>query len=159
MFKATITDNGFSATLTKAENLGSHDYRTAFRRIGRDWLKQIDQGFELEQDPYGNPWQPLSAGTVAAKAKKGVSDPAAILIESGLFRQSFFAEVSRRGLVLTTDRVFEGGVTPEVHQFGGVVDGSPIPPRPFLPLEEIPEFWQYLAMTHLGDDMDRYFAA
>ena len=149
-----VTDEGFTIVLKKAANLGSADFRTAFRRIARDWMDLIMVGFESESDPYGNPWTSLSKFTFEKKGND------AILIESGAFMSSFHSEVTRRGLTIDNSRVFENGYTPAIHQFGGVnASGKKVPARPFVPHQEnFPLTWEQSVDHHMGDYLDRYFA-
>lgn len=148
-------DRGFGLALRKLAGLGPKDFRTAFRRISRAWLQEIDQGFIRETDPYGTPWKHLSPRTIRAKRRKGSRFPTAILRDTELFRHSFQAEVNRTGFAVFTDRAFEDGTTPEIHQYGGYnSDGRSVPARPFLPLDGLPEHWRAIAEGYLGDDLD-----
>lgn len=152
---ARTNDRGFGLALQKLSGLGPKDFRTAFRRISRAWLREVDQGFIRETDPYGESWEHLSPRTIRAKRRKGSKYPTAILRDTELLRFSFQAAVSRTGFSIFTDRAFEDGTTPEIHQFGGVnSDGRTIPARPFLPFEGLPETWRSIAEGYLGDDLD-----
>lgn len=157
-FSARSTDRGFGDTLRKAAGLGSEDFRTPFRRISRFWLNEINNGFLRERDPYGNPWEHLSPLTIRLKRERGSRFPTSILRDEDLLRQSFHAEVNRKGFTLFTDRIFDDGTTPEIHQFGGVnADGRPVPARPFFPTGDFPPHWVQVAEAYLDDEFDRIF--
>lgn len=157
-FTFEANDDGFGATLAKVAGLGSRDYRTPFRRIANAWLKEIDSSFVNEADPFGNPWHPLAKSTIDEKQRKGVSNPTAILQETGELRQSWKADITRVGFTIFSDRVFDDGSTAEIHQFGGVAarSNATIPARPMLPEDEFPPLWQDLAIGFLGDDLDAF---
>lgn len=156
-FSVEEHDNGFDLLLTKLSTLGRGDFRTAFRRISRAWLAEINEGFLFARDPYGTPWEKLKESTIAEKTRKGSSYPTEPLRDTDEMRQSFHAEVNRTGFLITSDRVFEDGGTPDIHQFGGVVASSNtfVPARPMVPLEGFPPHWVDIAEGYLMQDFDQ----
>lgn len=155
-----VTDN-LNIALTKAKNLGSNDFRTAFRRTANAWLQEINSGFLRERDPFGNPWKKLHPVTVIHKTASGSRFPNSILRDSDEFRRSFKAEISRTGLGIFTDHVFDDGTGPEIHQFGGTHPrtNSFIPARPFLPIGAFPAEWWQIAEGYIQQDLKEAFRA
>jgi len=109
--------------------------------IGETIVDHVREGFDKEQDPYGSPWKPLAASTLAARRGNG---GARILRDTNRLYNSINSQVRGDGVAIGTN--VTGGKKVEygaAHQFG--LGG--IPARPFLPWKsptappELPSDW------------------
>lgn len=100
------------AAINKLYEAGKHP-RPAFIDIGEMMLLSIDQRFTDEEDPDGNPWEPLSKRTLKRKRNPK------ILTESTRYRSSFVYEADDDGLEIGTNVIYAA-----IHHFGGEIKKS-----------------------------------
>lgn len=98
----------------------------ALDAIADAWLARVDLEFVDSVDPYGRPWAPL-------KVREGQP-----LVDTGRLAASYDKRVEPLSLAIGTNVEYAS-----THQFGreGGADGPPIPARPMLPAEGLPEAW------------------
>lgn len=78
------------------------DFKEALEETGKGLKSYFsNQVFDSQGGVYGTPWQSLSAGTVAFKAKHYYQYQAVPLIETGTMRNSFEYKASSRSLAVT----------------------------------------------------------
>lgn len=157
-FDTRIKDVFFSRTLAAARAMSPRGFYPEFAEMGRFFVRKVHEGFEQEQDPYGVPWAPLARSTVKDKIARGIVDPERILYETGQLSRSFHYRPLTNGVRLFSDRVFEDGVSAEIHQVGGIhpVGGNNIPARPMLPeVNRFPQDWLAEVDRLVGEGVDR----
>ena len=118
--------------------------RTAMASIGEYMLRRTDERFSAEEDPEGNPWQPLSPATL--KKKKHTK----ILTESSNLRSRIVYDADVDSVALGTNVIYGA-----IHQLGGKAGKGhkvTIPARPYLGVndEDLKEFIEILA-DHLTE--------
>ena len=126
------------------------DPRDVMAVIGADLMERVEEGFENEHDPYGQPWKPLAPATLKRRRAGGVG--AKILQDTGVMRRSLNYRVAGRNAVAV-------GFSDKKalwHQ-----DGTDrIPARPMLPWRrgpggvQLPPSWLHGIMTTLEDFLD-----
>ena len=126
------------------------DPRDVMAVIGADLMERVEEGFENEHDPYGQPWKPLAPATLKRRRAGGVG--AKILQDTGVMRRSLNYRVAGRNAVAVG---FSDKKAPW-HQ-----DGTDrIPARPMLPWRrgpggvQLPPSWLHGIMTTLEDFLD-----
>lgn len=109
------------------------------RDIGDEALEKIDESFEREQTPTGEPWAPLARATIERKGHD------TILHETGDLRESFEQEVSWSPVGDKHVVVYTENETMKYHEYGT----ESIPRRPILgPLA------RYLHREVVGDELE-----
>ncbi len=96
--------------------------RTISKNLSEETLELVRQGFDKEEDPYGDGWEPL-------KSREG-----RILQDTGRLRNSWHT-------VTTSDRGFTVGPAVDYapfHQTGT----SRMPARPMVPDQGLPDDWK-----------------
>lgn len=101
-----------------------------------DTVTLIDDSFDGQRSPGGQPWAPLSAITIARRRRGPGNGFPRILINTGRLRQSITGQAGNKGFHFGTNVVYAGA-----QQFGNPNNRylgrarAPIPARPFLPVE------------------------
>lgn len=133
----TINDDDVQKAIKKALRQTS-DLSPALKAIGEHLVESTTDRFIDQQDPSGNPWEPLSVTTFKLRAKKGISD-SDILVGTGLeeLSKSINYQVTGNDLYVGSNKVYAA-----IHQFGGETgagswfSGAVIPARPFIGLSD-----------------------
>jgi phage virion morphogenesis protein len=108
----------------------------ALRKVGFALTELVADSFNQGKDPWGTPWEPLSALTVSRRRRQS-AEP---LRDIGLLRASVEAQVSDDSVTVSVGRTDRPA---QVHQFGNPRNRfyntprgnpAPIPARPFLPI-------------------------
>lgn len=130
---------------SRLAKLASIDPQKSLPVIGETLVDHIREGFAQERDPYGTPWKPLSAVTIAMRRGSG---SARILQDSRRLYNSINAQVLGSGVAIGTNVIYA-----PTQQFGRQSNrmfgkaSAPIPARPFLPWKnpqaapELPKDW------------------
>lgn len=117
------------------------DMTPAMNAIGAAVQTHVDLSFRNEEDPYGQPWEPLSVVTLDRRR----GDSAQILRDTGVLANSITYAADKGSVEIGTNIDYA-----TTHQFGAVqgefgstANGAPIPwgdipERPFIPLEGLP---------------------
>ena len=144
------------------------DLTPVMKSIGEDLVETIRLGFRDSTDPWGRPWQPLSALTLAMR--RGGSKP---LMDTGSLRNSISHQANATSVTVGTN-----DLRGPVHQFGAVIKPkkgkylsfgrgtvwamlkqSTIPARPFMPIRggraDLPPGWQEQITDTIGDYLRR----
>jgi phage virion morphogenesis protein len=134
--------SGLSVTIDDAEvnralrALAAHldDLTPAMDAIGQALVTEVDLSFDGSRDPWGTPWDALSAVTLARR--RGTS--AQILRDTGHLANSINYHAAADRVEVGTDVIYAA-----THQFGRADNRmyntpsgrpAPIPARPFLPI-------------------------
>jgi len=125
---AVLEVRGLEALKRRLERLAEPDLEGALAAIGQALVEKVEQGFEREADPYGEPWKPLAPSTLEKRRKKGRG--AKILQDTGVMRRSL------NWRLLGRDAVAVGFADRKAiwHQIGT----DRIPARPMLPWKKGP---------------------
>ncbi len=125
---AVLEVRGLEALKRRLDRLADPDLEGALAAIGQALVEKVEQGFEREADPYGEPWKPLAPSTLEKRRKKGRG--AKILQDTGVMRRSL------NWRLLGRDAVAVGFADRKAiwHQFGT----DRIPARPMLPWKKGP---------------------
>ena len=125
-------------------NLINHidDMTPAMRAIGEHIASEIDLTFRDGKDPYGNPWAPLSAVTIAKRRNRS-NKP---LNDTGALKASITSNATPHSVKIGTNKEYA-----PTHQFGAKkgqyarnVPWGDVPARVFLPTSEqgLPDNWE-----------------
>jgi phage virion morphogenesis protein len=118
------------------------DMTPIMRSIGQSLDTHVQLGFRSGQDPYGNPWAPLSQTTLARR-RNGSNRP---LRDTARLQNSFSTQAGKQSVEYGTNVVYA-----KTHQYGArkgaygsTKRGAPIPwgnipARPMLPSNKLPE--------------------
>ncbi|HDM78818.1 MAG TPA: phage virion morphogenesis protein [Deltaproteobacteria bacterium] len=110
---------------------GFSDLTPVMREIGEELLANWQQEWREEKDPYGEPWKPLKASTLARRRKgKGFGPVAKILRDTGRLQNSFVVEANKDRVTIGTNVFYA-----PFHQFGTKY----IPQRRLLPDADLPD--------------------
>ena len=116
------------------------DLRPVLDKLAQVVVTRADLSFRGQQSPDGEPWQKLSAVTL--RRRRGSS--AQILKDTGRLASSISAQPASAHEVIVGTNVEYAAV----HQFGNPANRmyntprgnpAPIPPRPFLPTDGLPD--------------------
>lgn len=122
--------------------------------MGEALKEAIDQTFELQRDPYGRPWAPLSEKTLIARARKTRANK--ILIVSAMLKNSFAYRVERGARRVKIAPGGPAAVYASTHQFGR----GNIPKRQMVPdAENVPQALMDELKATVADSIRRAFAA
>lgn len=125
--------DGIAALQRKLEAIASGSFKhDLYDRIGRRLHALVQQGWDSESDPYGDPWAPTTR-----------ANP--ILDETGAMRGSSTYEVTAEGITFTV-----ADWKAAFHQYG---TSRGIVPRKMLPDEGVPVAWQAV----IQDEVTAFF--
>ena len=132
-----LDDQAVQAAFSRLLKSG-HDSQPLMASVGEILLNSTRARFADEEDPDGNPWEPLKASTRARKTK----NPDRILTASGLLGgSSINTRAGRRQVEIGSSRLYAAThqFGAKKGQFGSTQRGAPIPwgdipARPFLGL-------------------------
>lgn len=100
--------------------------------------------FESRGDEFGAPWEPLTVGTIAEKARAGAADPAQPLVRTGALALSFLGGPGGVREV-GPDEAEWGTRNPNAMWHHGRVRSAdnPVPRRPLFELDEARRRWVF----------------
>lgn len=110
----------------------SQDFSEPMADIARMLRNTSEDAFQNQADPWGNPWKPLSAGTIAKR--RGDGDVLSILQDTGGLAGSVTSDSGLDWAEVGAAKEYAA-----IHQFGGQAGRgrkTTIPARPYLPLNE-----------------------
>ena len=107
----------------------------------------IQQGFDRGVDPYGRPWAPLKASTLA----KGRTPPP--LTDTRELRKAEVKPAKGAGVSVKL-----GAQYGAFHQVGFHVHGKPVPARPPLPAHGLPKEWNAAIRESVEDAAEKALA-
>jgi phage virion morphogenesis protein len=117
-----------------AKGCSPEGFADTMKEIGEDLLYSTRQRFITGTAPDGSRWQPLSAATLALRARRGRSGTKP-LVDTGTMKTNISYSADGDGLAIAVNREFA-----HVHQFGTNRAGrgrkATIPKRPFLGLSD-----------------------
>ncbi|GAB0057424.1 hypothetical protein SIID45300_01752 [Candidatus Magnetaquicoccaceae bacterium FCR-1] len=115
--KLTVERQSFPALMTALNRLEARtkDLTPAFKSMGQHLLRTIDQRFDEQKSPHGQPWQDISEFT--KEKKRGTFGQDKILTDTGRMRRSITYIASSERLEIGTNVVYA-----KKHQFGGKTD-------------------------------------
>lgn len=140
---------GLEALKRRLARLSEPDFEGALAAIGQALVEKVEQSFEREADPYGEPWKPLAPSTLEKRRKKGRG--AKILQDTGVMRRSLNWQLRGRNAVA----VGFSDKKAVWHQEGT----ERIPARPMLPWKKgpggvvLPRSW----MKEIEDALEALF--
>lgn len=109
----------------------ARDLSPVLREIGSSVVDEARLGFKASTDPYGQPWKPLKAATIARR-RKGSAKP---LLDTGRLRNSIaWQQAGPAAVDIGTSLAYAA-----IHQFGGQAGRkrkTTIPARPYIATKE-----------------------
>jgi phage gpG-like protein len=111
--------------------LGKRGTRDAVKAMAAEASDLVAEGFRQSTAPSGTPWRPLAKARARNRRRGDSGKP---LLDTGRLRASVTTapRISGDGFVITADPIYAA-----THQYGR----GPIPPRPFLPIPDLPASW------------------
>ncbi len=101
----------------------------ALAPMGEVLHEELQQRFENQNDPHGNPWAPLQEKTLELRLKRGFRG-GRILIVKQILRNSYVPRIAREEHRVSIGPSGAAAVYAATHQFGR----GNIPARPMLPI-------------------------
>jgi phage gpG-like protein len=111
--------------------LGKRGTRDAVKAMAAEATDLVAEGFRTSTAPDGTAWRPLAKARARNRRRGDRGKP---LLDTGRLRASVTTapRISGDGFVITADPIYAA-----THQYGR----GPIPPRPFLPIPDLPASW------------------
>jgi phage gpG-like protein len=134
------------------------DLGTPMRTAALTLEQLVRQGFRDERDPFGHPWPAHSPVTLRERARRGQAGRQK-LIDSGAMYGSIGHESDARSataFVGTEYAPIQNAGNPNNTAWGR--GHAPIPPRPFFPMDGLPEPWWAQVLAPLDAAIDAVLA-
>ena len=105
--------------------------RDVVKAMAAEATDLVAEGFRTSTAPDGTAWRPLAKARARNRSRGDRGKP---LMDTGRLRASVTTapRISGDGFVITADPIYAA-----THQYGR----RPIPPRPFLPIPDLPASW------------------
>ena len=114
-------EEAIATALANLAHRASH-LEPALKDMGEHFMRSIDERFDAQKSPDGQPWEPNKPATLAKKRRPE------ILTESKRLRDSIVYNVEDGGLEIGTNVIYGA-----IHQLGGQAGrGVTLPERPYL---------------------------
>ncbi len=149
----TIDDTAARGAIARLQQLG-FGLAAPMRAVALTLDQLVRNTFRDQTDPFGRPWEKHRPSTLRDRERRGQASRQ-ILIDSGALYGSIGHESGADSAT-----VFAGTEYAEVHQFGNPNNkawgrgSAPIPARPFLPTDDLPDAWWVPVLGHFDDALE-----